>query len=38
MTDHDKMLEFLHNLCNFIDITLNQKIMEEKVGRLARTV
>ena len=35
VTDHDKMLEFLHNLCNFIDITLNQKIMEEKVGRLA---
>lgn len=35
VVDHDKMLEFLHNLCNFIDVTLNQKIMEEKVGRLA---
>lgn len=33
--EYDKMLEFLHNLCNFIAITLNQRTMEEKVGRLA---
>lgn len=34
IADYDKMLKFLHNLCNFIAITLNQKTMEEKVGRL----
>ncbi len=32
--DHDKMLNFLRNLCNFIAITLKQKTMEDKVGRL----
>ncbi len=35
IAEYDKMLKFLHNLCNFIAITLNQKTMEESVSRLA---
>ena len=35
IAEYDKMLKFLHNLCNFIAITLNQKTMEESVARLA---
>lgn len=33
-SEQEMLLEFLNNLCNFIVITLNEKMMEAKVGNL----